>query len=682
MAIDPADLWVAADEDFHDLVLERAYADNPAQCPLSADEDDPSCSLIHFAQGAWRWYTMTSGGCCPCTTQGGDRYSARRRHRRRLRGQARTRELQEDVPEHPALCHAAGPRPKARPIPAANGCVVADRRPPSPRRLFPGTFPRTRTTSVLIDERVDVDDTRIYVHSDRHTALCDARGPVQGGSRCHVRPTTVREDGVLRQPTSRKVEAGVPRRLADVAEAPPEIRQVRSRLSSSQSNETNETNGHTTVDEVHEADDGGDDKHLHFPSTAREESGAAHLARRWTDSPASAGPGGSSRLLASPRGERRPSRRCGCVRSSSAACATSRRTFVSSGGASPSWRRRRTSSACARRLWRLRNGRRPRTEETEAGSILRRVSSACRVRKELNQLHHGAVEALEDQTTWLGRIADVPTERLFVAGDADLSASTSMFIPSGFRVGDLFARCRGVCEREFPRMMRVLRDEGWPTHLGQARRGEANGDELQGDGVSGLRAGSRACGSIDSYASRAKSTSVSSSDGALTANRARRPSVRTRIGVSCAIRGRAPSAGSSEATGRNVSRLRKILIPDLTYLDWDRTVCTTRSGASPLKGTHAVDPDLLSMICSRPKGSVHIVTRNSYRDDIKTFMARAGLPDDIPVHTVKKHQSKAEVILEGNEGTILFVDDSVAEHMDERLMRSGVFRVLFGRALS
>jgi len=52
MAIDPADLWVAADEDFHDLVLERAYADNPAQCPLSADEDDPSCSLIHFAQGS------------------------------------------------------------------------------------------------------------------------------------------------------------------------------------------------------------------------------------------------------------------------------------------------------------------------------------------------------------------------------------------------------------------------------------------------------------------------------------------------------------------------------------------------------------------------------------------------------------------------------------------------------
>jgi hypothetical protein len=49
---------------------------------------------------------------------------------------------------------------------------------------------------------------------------------------------------------------------------------------------------------------------------------------------------------------------------------------------------------------------------------------------------------------------------------------------------------------------------------------------------------------------------------------------------------------------------------------------------------------------------------------------------------VKKHQSKAEVILEGNEGTILFVDDSVAEHMDERLKHSSVFRVLFGRALS
>lgn len=51
MALDPVDIWAVADGDFEDWVLERAYADKPAQCPLSVTED-PSCSLIHFAQGS------------------------------------------------------------------------------------------------------------------------------------------------------------------------------------------------------------------------------------------------------------------------------------------------------------------------------------------------------------------------------------------------------------------------------------------------------------------------------------------------------------------------------------------------------------------------------------------------------------------------------------------------------
>jgi hypothetical protein len=40
-------------------------------------------------------------------------------------------------------------------------------------------------------------------------------------------------------------------------------------------------------------------------------------------------------------------------------------------------------------------------------------------------------------------------------------------------------------------------------------------------------------------------------------------------------------------------------------------------------------------------GSVHIVTRNSYREDIRAFLRKSALPDCIPIHTVKKHQSKA-----------------------------------------
>ena len=124
-------------------------------------------------------------------------------------------------------------------------------------------------------------------------------------------------------------------------------------------------------------------------------------------------------------------------------------------------------------------------------------------------------------------------------------------------------------------------------------------------------------------------------------------------------------------------------------------------------GSHTVDPDLMSLVCNRPVGTVHIVTRNSYREDIKVFLRRSALPDGIPIHTVFKGQSKAEVVCDPVHTTprgeqkekgggeeeeeeeekmkkkpvVLFVDDSVAEHLDARLVEHCVHRVLFGRAL-
>ena len=219
-----------------------AYADNPAQCPLSADEDDPTCSLIHFAQGSLEVvHDDLRRVFAPCTTQGGDRYSARRRHRRRLRGQARTRELQEDMPEHPALCHAAGPR------------FTTTR-----RTLFKGSD----------DERIDIDDERIYVHSDRHTALCDALSPgKKGGSRCHVR---LRQFVKTVCCVSRHPAKATPEYLA----TPRSLKHLRKYVRCAGDTVASQR-GHTTVDEVHEADGDDDGADLH----RGEESGAAHLAR-------------------------------------------------------------------------------------------------------------------------------------------------------------------------------------------------------------------------------------------------------------------------------------------------------------------------------------------------------------------------------------------------------------------
>ena len=126
---------------------------------------------------------------------------------------------------------------------------------------------------------------------------------------------------------------------------------------------------------------------------------------------------------------------------------------------------------------------------------------------------------------------------------------------------------------------------------------------------------------------------------------------------------------------------------------------------------------------------VHVVTRNSYREDIKTFLRRNALPvaddegdeddegDDsanqrereprgIRVHTVVKHQSKADVVCDpkqcrrgwrpaaGAPGEVdtrpvVFVDDTLAEHFDARFCTDDaekgsarVHRVLFSRGRS
>ena len=83
------------------------------------------------------------------------------------------------------------------------------------------------------------------------------------------------------------------------------------------------------------------------------------------------------------------------------------------------------------------------------------------------------------------------------------------------------------------------------------------------------------------------------------------------------------------------------------------------------------------------------MTRSSSRDDIFKFLEMKGVKD-VAVHTVKKGKSKADVICDptrpawtGEGGQcVLFVDDSIVEHVDKRLQAApGVHRVLFTRGI-
>ncbi len=175
------------------------------------------------------------------------------------------------------------------------------------------------------------------------------------------------------------------------------------------------------------------------------------------------------------------------------------------------------------------------------------------------------------------------------------------------------------------------------------------------------------------------------------------------------------------------------------FLDFDRTFCSTKSGGSPLpqgkvkpqKGgnikivsDHTLDQGLLNLAFNYPN-LVHIVTRNSHVDDIRTFLDINNVPASIKIRSVKKEQTtkgaviqtilktkKEEILMNLNERTIsttgkkisgqskrqiiskkiqiigVFVDDDIREHLHPEMnsvindadnLGIGLRRILFVR---
>ena len=125
---------------------------------------------------------------------------------------------------------------------------------------------------------------------------------------------------------------------------------------------------------------------------------------------------------------------------------------------------------------------------------------------------------------------------------------------------------------------------------------------------------------------------------------------------------------------------------DKVFLDFDRTLASTRSGASPLRSSNVTcDPHLAALARMYP---VTVVTRNRHRDDILTFLRHHDVPVLDVVH-VSKGRSKADVVLWDPLPVIVFADDDVRELLDPSLddvvrgppSSSVVHRVLFSRAI-
>lgn len=75
--------------------------------------------------------------------------------------------------------------------------------------------------------------------------------------------------------------------------------------------------------------------------------------------------------------------------------------------------------------------------------------------------------------------------------------------------------------------------------------------------------------------------------------------------------------GDGEEVAAIVEASRESSAAGFVFLDFDRTLCTTKTGNSPLHGKHALDPELLGIACSHP--NVHVVRlgRRETRENMK-----------------------------------------------------------------
>ena len=235
---------------------------------------------------------------------------------------------------------------------------------------------------------------------------------------------------------------------------------------------------------------------------------------------------------------------------------------------------------------------------------------------------------------------------LFVGAEAKLTRlGTTAFAPPGFDVGRIFEEPRAIAEQHSVQMVERLASSGWPRWIATAGR-------------LGSKRASASCAHC-----HLAHASTWVRDGVCLGceHKLRREGRCPFAGTGAAVRVRCgPHAwcphdrrcflcdGWScaqcrfhQGDGSDVSGLVETLRPACLFLDFDRTLCSTRGG-SPLRGQQSIDEELLGL-CAQMAGRVHVVTRNAHVDDIRTFLASLGLPS-LPVHRVPRPRSKADVI--------------------------------------
>ena len=363
--------------------------------------------------------------------------------------------------------------------------------------------------------------------------------------------------------------------------------------------------------------------------------------------------------------------------------------------------------------------------------------------------------AVASTAHWLRVITEGnPSDRiLFVGTDGDWQRGTTAFAPAGFDLPKAFEHARLLSETHSVAMVARLASHGWPAWIRDAAAAAGGGHPGgKGGGEGGGKAGGKAGSAAPRVASK-RASQPCAHCSALFSSVWMRDSVclgcehrvRRELEGRCpfgGIGGRAQCTAAAwcphdrrclacdswscarcrfhQGDGSDVAGIVATLQPACLFVDFDRTLCSTRGG-SPLKGNQSVDDDLVAL-CAQMAGRVHIVTRNAHVDDIRTFLAERGLPG-VPIHRVSKAVSKAEIVCdkrwmqgganggeaaprlaeattnvaelgEGDDSfergcvmgsedsrSVLFVDDTLAEHLSPEIRNAPhVVRFLFARS--
>ena len=220
---------------------------------------------------------------------------------------------------------------------------------------------------------------------------------------------------------------------------------------------------------------------------------------------------------------------------------------------------------------------------------------------------------------WIEKVAaaSTSTERLFLAGDCDSATHTSMCVPPNFMAAQLFRSHAKIVEQLNGDMMEQLGRSGWPPWLCEAKRC-STGPKAMSDRELRCDACQRAFSKL--WVHRGVCCEC---------EQHRRAHGCCPFNAACSTLAFCPhdrkcfvcDAWSCDACrltrgdSEDVLALAEALQPGHIFLDFDRTLATTRGGGSPLQGKHRADPELLGLF-STFRGRVHVVTRNSYREEV------------------------------------------------------------------